>query len=74
MEQSLNDNANPNIIAGAKLPTNRTSPDFRAELAMKSYQLDSFRKLCSLCKSEADFVETLTYLLTLIAHLQHQTA
>ena len=74
MEQSPNDDVNPNIVVGMKLPTNYMSPDFREELAMKSHQLDSLKKLCSLHKSEVDFVEMLTYLLTLVAHVQHQTA
>ena len=57
-----------------KLPKNCTSLDFLEELATKSKELQSFRKLCASCTSEAYFFEALTYLLALVAHIQNRTA
>ena len=61
---------NPNDIISIKLPSNKTTPNLRTKLAMKSFELDKFRNLCALRKLELVSAKKITHLHALVYHLQ----
>lgn len=64
--------SNPNDTIGIKAYSNQTLPDFLVELRLKVNKLAQFRQLYALCKLEINYIQIITYLLTLVATLQSQ--
>ena len=64
--QSNSSNSSNNNIVGFKLQSNMTSPDFRADLALRSDEIKNLQILCIAYQTKSDFRETLLMLLLMI--------